>query len=94
MALFADCGGQSGRAKCEFAKCGLAKCGLDLIGGSYLRRIDSCITQLKAQGPWKTCNESTEGEEEGQHHIGGDAMREPQGYLAHQKHPHAEAMRP
>jgi len=27
---------------------------------SYLRRIDSCITQLKAQGPFRTCNESKE----------------------------------
>jgi len=26
--------------------------------GSYLRRIDSFITQLKAQGPSRTCNES------------------------------------
>ena len=32
--------------------------------GSYLRRIDSCITQLKAQGPCSTCNESKEEEEE------------------------------
>jgi len=24
----------------------------------YLRLIDSCITQLKAQGPARTCNES------------------------------------
>jgi len=31
--------------------------------GSYLRLIDSCITQLKAQGP-RTCNESKEEEEE------------------------------
>ena len=31
--------------------------------GSYLRLIDSCITQLKAQGPSKTCNESKEEEE-------------------------------
>jgi len=30
---------------------------------SYLRLIDSCITQLKAQGPSRTCNES-KGEEE------------------------------
>ena len=30
--------------------------------GSYLRRIDSCITQLQAQGPLKTCNESQEEE--------------------------------
>ena len=28
--------------------------------GSYLRRIDSCITQLKAQGPSRTCDESKE----------------------------------
>jgi len=33
--------------------------------GSYLRRIDSCITQLKAEGPSRTCNESKEEEEEG-----------------------------
>ena len=32
--------------------------------GSYLRLIDSCITQLKAQGPFKTCYESKEEEEE------------------------------
>ena len=28
--------------------------------GSYLRLIDSCITQLKAQGPSRSCNESKE----------------------------------
>ena len=28
--------------------------------GLYLRRIDSCITQHKAQGPSRTCNESKE----------------------------------
>ena len=32
--------------------------------GSYLRLIYSCITQLKAQGPYRTCNESEEEEEE------------------------------
>ena len=32
--------------------------------GSYLRRIDSCITQLKAHGPSRTCNESKEEDEE------------------------------
>ena len=32
---------------------------------AYLRLIDSCITQLKAQGPSRTCNESKEEEEEG-----------------------------
>ena len=31
--------------------------------GSYLRLIDFCITQLKAQGPSRTCNESKEDEE-------------------------------
>ena len=30
--------------------------------GSYLRLIDSCITQLKAQGPSRTCNVSKEEE--------------------------------
>ena len=29
---------------------------------SYLRLIDSCITQLKAQVPSRTCNESKEEE--------------------------------
>ena len=29
---------------------------------AYLRLIDSCITQLKAQGPSRTCNESKEEE--------------------------------
>jgi len=33
--------------------------------GSYLRLIDSCITQLKAQGPSRTCNESKEEAKEG-----------------------------
>jgi len=32
--------------------------------GSYLRLIDSYITQLKAQGPSRTCNESNEEEAE------------------------------
>ena len=31
--------------------------------GSYLRLIDSCMTQLKAQGPSGICNESKEEEE-------------------------------
>ena len=38
-------------------------CGAE--AGSYLRLIDSCITQLKAQRPSRTCNESKEEEEEG-----------------------------
>jgi len=32
--------------------------------GSYLRLIDFCITQLTAQGPSRTCNESKEEEED------------------------------
>jgi len=31
--------------------------------GSYWRLVDSCITQLKVQGPSRTCNESKEDEE-------------------------------
>ena len=31
--------------------------------GSYFRLIDSCITQHKAQGPSRTCNESKEEKE-------------------------------
>ena len=31
--------------------------------GSYFGLIDSCITQHKAQGPSRTCNESIEEEE-------------------------------
>ena len=34
------------------------------VEGSYLRLIDSCITQLKAQGPFRTCDESKAEEEE------------------------------
>ena len=36
-------------------------CGTE--AGSYLRLTDSCITQLKALGPARTCNESKEEEE-------------------------------
>ena len=37
---------------------------LDNEAGSYLRPIDYFITQLEAQGPSRTCNESKEEEEE------------------------------
>jgi len=37
-------------------------CGTE--AGSYLRLIDSCITQLKAQGTARTCKESKEEEED------------------------------
>jgi len=42
--------------------------------GSYLRLIDSCTTQLKAQRPCKTCNESTE-EDEGIFQSGPQPFR-------------------
>ena len=32
--------------------------------GSCFRLIDSCVTQLKAQGPSRTCTESKDEEEE------------------------------
>jgi len=41
------------------------RCSCLTEAGSYLRLIDSCITQLKAQGHSTTCNESKEEEEEG-----------------------------
>jgi len=45
-------------------KCLLQGLGFSGSGaGSYLRRIDSCITQIKAQGPSRTCDESKEEEE-------------------------------
>ena len=62
-----------------------------LTGGSYLRLSDSCISQLKAQGPSRTCKESKEEEEEGQQHVEGDAVRELQGYVAHTKRPLLQA---
>ena len=36
-------------------------------GSEDLRLIDSCITQLKAQGPCRTCDESKEEEEARSH---------------------------
>jgi len=40
--------------------------------GSYLRRTDFGITQLKAQGPSRTCNERKEEEEEAAQHLMGN----------------------
>ena len=45
--------------------------------GSYLRLIDSGITQLKAQGPSRTCNESKEEERNlGDRRLRGTVRRE------------------
>jgi len=40
-------------------------CGTE--AGSYLRLIDSCVTQLKAQGPSRTCNKRKEEKKDGPH---------------------------
>jgi len=45
-----------------------------------LRLIDSCITQLKAQGPSRTCNESKEEEEDHPDH-GTDTFKIMREYL-------------
>ena len=42
--------------------------------GSYLRLIDSCLTQLKAQGPSRTCDESKEEEEEETYDLTGPSL--------------------
>ena len=65
--------------------------------GSYLRLTDSCITQLKAQGPARACNESKE-EEKACSSASASSTRPQvvmwmkaaslQGYLAHKKPPH------
>ena len=39
---------------------------------SYLRLIDSCITQVKAQGPARTCKESKEAEDEARLFLMGE----------------------
>ena len=43
--------------------------------GSYLRLIDSCTTQLKAQGHSRTCNESNEEEVEGLQVVVGNLIQ-------------------
>ena len=48
-------------------------CGTE--AGTYLRLIDSCITQLKAQGPSRTINESQKQEEERRSRRGGITPR-------------------
>ena len=51
--------------------------------GSYLRLIDSCITQLKAQGLPRTCNESKEEEKT---HVDDDALELGGGQDVHPLH--------
>jgi len=41
---------------------------------TYLRRIDSCITQLKAQGPSRTCYKSKEEEKKIQNAARGEQV--------------------
>ena len=43
-----------------FAHTGIGRFSCGSEEGSYLRFIDSCITQLKAQGPSRNYNESKE----------------------------------
>ena len=46
------------------ARCAIIACqwglGFRVEAGSYLRLMDSCVTQLQAQGPSRTYNESKE----------------------------------
>ena len=44
--------------------------------GSYSRLIDSCITQLKVQGPSRTCNESREEEEDYESRLTTEPLRQ------------------
>ena len=47
-----------GRAGCQFKNNNSTELCCGSEAGSYLMLIDSCITQLKARGPSRTCNES------------------------------------
>jgi len=52
-----------------------------MLTPTYLRLIDFCITQLKAQGPSRTCNESKEEEEQtptGRATLGTDRLIVPE----------------
>ena len=53
------------------------RCVVVTEAGSYLRLIDVCITQLKAQGPSRTCNESEEEEEDSPGLLGQSPLRKP-----------------
>ena len=62
--------------------------------GSYLRLTDSCITQLKTQGPSRICNESKE-EEEGYLRVGlrRDVDEEVEAVLRERERGHVLALR-
>ena len=47
--------------------------------GSYMRRIDSCITQHKAQAPSRTCNERKEKKKKKGGHTAGGYFSVPAG---------------
>ena len=44
--------------------------------GSYLRLIESCITQLEAQGPSRTCTESEEKKQRKVVEVEGSTLHE------------------
>ena len=44
-----------------------------MVALTWLLIIDSCVTQLKAQGPSRTCNESKKEEEDRRRDCGGNA---------------------
>jgi len=69
------------------------RCGTE--AGSYLRRIDSYITQPTAQGPSRTCNESKEEEEEKVRAGAARGAFTHRGFAAHQAsgHPHLPTSR-
>ena len=56
--------------------------------GSYLRLIDSCIPQLKAQGPSRTCYESKEEDEDTVELRESESVRERVGEKVAPRKPH------
>ena len=58
---------------------------MQVLPYSYLRLVDSCITQIKAQGPSRTCNESKEEVVHLPTHRQLHSWDQLQGYLAHKK---------
>ena len=52
----------SGTSESEFEPASGRRGWFGSLAGSYLRLTDSCFTQLKAEGPSRTLNESPEEE--------------------------------